>query len=232
MTRDGTPDLDEPTPQTTWEGTASLESLDEEAGLARQDLATAARTGVWMRVFEILAVYPTFVNACRPGGTSLYAPLHQAAYAGAPADVIERLVDLGAWRTLRNAHGGRPLDIARVRGHIHLYHSLTPQYTVRVPAETLSLIQRHFHHVIVGREGGLVERHRLRLPELEPLLELDGRKTWFAVPGMYGGFSYWLTGAGTDATLISESWSRIAGGSGQRHEITAAGSRMVEEGFV
>lgn len=49
---------------------------------------------------------------------------------------------------------------------------------------------------------------------------------------MYGGFSYWLEGEGEQAKLITESWCRVVGGSGQRHEITAAGSRLLEEGFV
>jgi hypothetical protein len=49
---------------------------------------------------------------------------------------------------------------------------------------------------------------------------------------MYGGFSYRLASSGADAKLISESWCRVVGGSGQRHEITSEGSRLVEEGFV
>jgi hypothetical protein len=49
---------------------------------------------------------------------------------------------------------------------------------------------------------------------------------------MYGGFYYRLDAAGVDAKLISESWSRVVGGSGQRHEVTSEGSRLVDEGFV
>ncbi len=55
---------------------------------------------------------------------------------------------------------------------------------------------------------------------------------WFPVPGMYGGFSYCLELTGADAKLVAESWCRVVGGSGQRHEITTYGSRLVEEGFV
>ena len=40
---------------------------------------------------------------------------------------------------------------------------------------------------IADRESE-IEEHGLRLPELEPLLELGRPKMWFAVPGMYGGF--------------------------------------------
>jgi hypothetical protein len=55
---------------------------------------------------------------------------------------------------------------------------------------------------------------------------------WFPVPGMYGGFSYHLETTGVDAKLVVESWSRVVCGSGQRHEITSEGSRLVEEKFV
>jgi len=55
---------------------------------------------------------------------------------------------------------------------------------------------------------------------------------WFPVPGMYGGFSYRLVSIGVDAKLVSESWCRVVDGSGQRHEITSEGGRLVEEGFV
>ena len=55
---------------------------------------------------------------------------------------------------------------------------------------------------------------------------------WFAVPGMYGGFSYGFESFGVDAKLIAESWCRVVGGSGQRHEITSEGSRLLDEGFV
>ena len=93
-------------------------------------------------------------------------------------------------------------------------------------------LQSHFHAVIRGRIDRQLPDQGLRLPELEVLLELERPHMWFPVPGMDGGFSYWLEPAGVDARLVSESWSRMVGGSGQRHEITSAGSRLVEEGFV
>jgi hypothetical protein len=93
-------------------------------------------------------------------------------------------------------------------------------------------LQAHFHAVIRGRADDLITRYEVRLPELEPLLELRDPEIWFAVPGMYGGFRYRLEGTGTDARLVTESFCRIAGGSGQRHEVTTDGSRLVAEGFV
>ena len=83
-----------------------------------------------------------------------------------------------------------------------------------------------------GRSERLVEEQQLRLPELEPLLELDQPKMYFPVPGMYGGFLYQLESEGVQAKLVSVSWCRIADGSEERHEITSIGSRLVDEGYV
>ena len=89
-----------------------------------------------------------------------------------------------------------------------------------------------YRKVIRRRIDRALPHHGLRLPELEPLLELDHPEMWFPVPGMYGGFSYRLEFTGVETKLISESYCRVAGGSGQRHEITSKGSRLVAEGFV
>jgi hypothetical protein len=109
---------------------------------------------------------------------------------------------------------------------------LKPRLKRRVPIGVLLKIQSQFHNIIRGRAAEQVERAGLRLPELEPLLELKAQNTWFAVPGMYGGFSYQLRSEGVEAVLVSESWCRVVDGSGQRHEVTSSGSTLVDEGFV
>ncbi|MEO6064046.1 MAG: ankyrin repeat domain-containing protein [Thermoflexales bacterium] len=215
-----------------WDGITRAESLSDEAVQRRGALADAAKRYDWAVVLDLLAREPDWVNSTRLGGTSLYAPLHQAAHGGAPADVIRRLIDLGALRTLRNARGERPVDIAARKRRQHLINALAPEIKHRMPLDALLKIQAHFHAVIQNSVGDLVKEHALRLPELEPLLELDPPEMWFPVPGMYGGFSYRLETAGADARLISESWSRVVWGSGRRHEISPAGSRLVAEGFV
>ena len=215
-----------------WDGITQSENLNEDAANTRIALADAAKSYKWPTVFELLSKYGEFVNSCRPGGKSLYAPLHQAAYAGAPADIVHRLLELGAWRTLQNARGERAVDVAERKGHHQLRETLEPVLKHQVPIGVLLKIQSHFHEVIRGRIDRELPNHGLRLPELEPLLELDRPQMWFPVPGMYGGFSYCLELTGADAKLVAESWSRVVGGSGQRHEITTYGSRLVEEGFV
>lgn len=214
-----------------WDGIRRAGTLGEEASL-RHALADAARSYDWSRVFELISRDRNLVNVSRPGGVSLYAPLHQAAYGGAPVDVAGRLVDMGAWRTLQNVRGERPVDVADRQGHRHLLGILAPACKHSVPTGVLLKIQAHFHEVIRGRIDDALPGHGLRLPELEPLLELDRPQMWFPVPGMYGGFSFRLESTGAGARLISESWCRVAAGSGQRHLITSAGSELVDEGFV
>jgi hypothetical protein len=215
-----------------WDGITRAETLNDWAATARAALADAAKAYNWPRVFELVSEHREFVNSCRPGGKSLFAPLHQAAHAGAPLGVLHRLIEMGAWRTLQNARGERAVDVAERKGHHHLREALEPVLKHRVPLGVLLKLQSHFHQVIRGRVDRELPDHGLRLPELESLLELDRPQMWFPVPGMYGGFSYRLESAGVEAKLVSESWCRVVGGSGQRHEITSEGSRLVEEGFV
>jgi hypothetical protein len=101
----------------------------------------------------------------------------------------------------------------------------------QIPNDILLAIQYHFHMVIRERAAKLVDEHNLVLPELAALLVSEKPGASFAIPGMYGGFYYWLEGEGKEAKLIAESWSRMGDGSKQRYEVTAEGSRLIEEGF-
>lgn len=215
-----------------WNGVTRSEALSEDGKNARIRLAEAAKSYDWSTVFEILSKCGELVNCCRLNGNSMYAPLHQAAHAGASSDIVARLIGLGAWRTLQNARGERAVDVAERVGHNQLREALYPVLKHEVPVGVLLKIQANFHDVIRGRIDRELPSHDLRLPELEPLLELQRPQMWFPVPGMYGGFSYRLESAGVDAKLVVESLCRVVAGSGQRHEITSQGSRLVEKGFV
>lgn len=215
-----------------WDGITKSEVLQDDEVAVRHQLADAAKQYNWKKTLEILNERPDLSNVTRPDGRSLYTPLHQAAHGNAPVEVVQKMVTMGAWRTLQNADGERPIDIARKKKHQHLVELLEPVYKTHVPHKILQKIQQHFHEIILDRTGDLVRKSALRLPELEPLLEIAQPRMWFPVPGMYGGFSYWLDGEGKDVKLISESWCRVVGGSGQRHEITSKEGKLVEEGFV
>ena len=216
-----------------WDGIAqAAESLlSPDVIQARHALADAARRYDWRAVVEVLGESPQLVNTTRPGGGSLFAPLHQAAYGNAPAEVIEDLVARGAWRTLENAHGERPVDVAVRRGHTAAAAELEPRLVCDVPHGVLMKIQEHFHVVIRREVAELVDRHALRLPELQPLLEVDRDESFFfQVPGMYGGFSYRLAEEGVTAKLVVVGSSRMGGW--RQHDITSAGSEFVGEGPI
>jgi hypothetical protein len=214
-----------------WDGIVGANYPHGAEAKVRHELADEAKRYNWAHVLARLRVNPNLVNTTRPGGGSFFAPLHQVAYGGAALEIAEELILLGAWRTLQNAQGERPIDIAEKRGHEHLFGILKPKLKRRVPIGVLLKIQSRFHNVILGRAAEHVERVGMRLPQLEPLLEFEHQQFWFGIPGMYGGFSYELQSEGVDALLISESWSRVVDGSGQRHVITSAESRLVAEGF-
>jgi hypothetical protein len=215
-----------------WDGITRADLLHESAVRVRHALADAVKGYNWPRVVELLAEHPALANTARLGGSSLFAPLHQAGHGGAPVEVAQHLIRVGAWRTLQNARGERPIDVAERCGHEFLLAVLAPEHKHRVPLGVLLKIQYHFHAVIRERIDRRLPEHGLRLPELEPMLELNPPHMYFPVPGMYGGFRYRLESAGVEAKLVSESWCRVVGGSGQRHEITSAGSKLVETGFV
>ena len=215
-----------------WDGIMRAETLNDWATTARAALANAAKAYDRPCVFELTSEHRGLANSCGTGGKSLFATLDQAAHAGAPVGVVHRLIGMGVRRTLQNARGERPVDVAERKGPQHLRQVLEPVLKHRVAFGVLLKIQSRFHELIRGRIDRELPDQGLRLAELERLLELDRPQMWFPVPGMYGGFNYRLGSIGVDAKLVSESWCRVVGGSGQGHEIGSEGGRVVEEGFV
>ena len=215
-----------------WDGRVGRLALPQEEVESRHALADAAKAYDWPRMLEVLSRRPDLLNTTRPDGSSLFAPLHQAAHAGAATSLVSRLIQLGAWRTLQNKRGERAVDVAERRGHQHLLAILSPRLLRHVPLGVLLRVQEHFHALIREICSVYKQQHDLRLPELEPLLEFDKAPFWFEVPGMFGGFSYTLGSERSKAKLIVESWCRVVEGSCQRHEGTSAGYKLVEQGFV
>lgn len=219
-------------PALDWDIVTSPSLLNEHALAARLALADAARAGDWREVLKALRREKSLVNAARPGGSSGFTPLHQAAYRGAPPKVVKALLAMGAWRLLRATSGELPVDVALRCGHQGLIPLLTPEIRAPIEPDDLRRMEIYFHAVINGRAERLVREHKLRLPLLEPLQEMPMRGVWMPVPGMYGGFHYWLRRGAPDPLLVAESWCRVVDGSGERHEITPRGIALVDEGFV
>jgi hypothetical protein len=76
------------------------------------------------------------------------------------------------------------VDVAVKGGKGLLLAVLKPQYKRDVPLGVLRKVQENFHQLIREKADRLVQQHALRLPELEPLLEMGFVKVWFEVPGM------------------------------------------------
>ncbi|MGW6421177.1 ankyrin repeat domain-containing protein [Nocardia sp. NPDC055053] len=212
-----------------WWGWYRRKFFSESGIAARDQLADAARAGDWDVVIDVAGRDRT-INTTRVGGSSGFAPLHQAAWHGAPTAVVERLLELGGWRTLRTADGDTAAEIAAARGNDQLSGLLAPRLIREVDATVLAQLECQLHAVILGRVLDLCQECGFRPPPLTPLLEYPGAKMWAAIPGMYGGFAIELD-ADTDELDVS-SWCRVAGGSGERHRIRADGFELVEKGFV
>ena len=70
------------------------------------------------------------------------------------------------------------------------------------------------------------------MPKISNALLTEREPQWFSVAGMYGGFSYGLFEKDGRPVLVTDSWIRIVGGSGQQHEITPDKVEMTARGFV
>lgn len=86
--------------------------------------------------------------------------------------------------------------------------------------DALAAIERRFHELIRARAPDSV-RPDLVLPTLEGLTATESAPAWFPVPGMYGGFAYWLDESGNELVLRAASWSRVVSGSEEVHLVTS-----------
>ena len=107
-----------------------------------------------------------------------------------------------------------------------------PETAVAAPATDLERVQGHFHALIRTRAGDRIGEQASSLPELSKEHGSEEEPAWFPVEGMDGGFKYWWDTSASGLRLMSESWSSRVAGSGQLHEVTPAGARLLGEGFV
>ncbi len=80
-------------------------------------IAGAGRAYQWKELLAYLKGNPTLVNETRPGGSSGFAPIHQAAHGNAPTAIIQELLALGADLSLKTAAGELPVDVAARKGN-------------------------------------------------------------------------------------------------------------------
>lgn len=97
--------------------------------------------------------------------------------------------------------------------------------------EDLKSIEEKFHNLIFHRAPFAKEYENFELPKITEDL-MESMDNWFAVPGMYGGFKYNLVIDNGEYVLLTDSWCRVAEGSGQSHKITKDSCELTAEGFV
>lgn len=107
-----------------------------------------------------------------------------------------------------------------------------PAPAIEAASSDLQRVQAHFHGLIRSRAGEVIDQYKLVLPGLAAGVGTDEEPAWFPIDAMSGGFKYWWDAGAGQLRLMAESWSGLVSGSGQLHEITAAGARLLAEGFV
>ena len=93
----------------------------------------------------------------------------------------------------------------------------------------LKTIQDNFHSLILKRVADFPLTKELWDKNLPSISNMDQKRKWFKVLGMYGGFAYQLLEKEGKPVLLTESWCRVVGGSGQRHEVTTTGYALVAD---
>jgi len=109
---------------------------------------------------------------------------------------------------------------------------LAPEVKLLRGSPALTSLMEHFHALmlsVVSGEPRLVAWVKKHLPGVDDVLGSTLTSAYLAVPGMYGGFKYRLTIVGGRPLLEVGSWCRIEAGSGQAHEVSPQGSRVVWE---
>jgi endonuclease/exonuclease/phosphatase family metal-dependent hydrolase len=95
----------------------------------------------------------------------------------------------------------------------------------------LKAIQCYFHDLIISRakELGCFDFINDKKKVLPIITNNDQiKKSWFPIPGMYGGFNYRLFTKNGKPVLLMNSWCRMDDGSLQNHEITINGYTLIK----
>lgn len=215
-----------------WVGQTTTEGLADSYVQERMAVSNAARAGHWPDLLELLDLPRMRPNLWHLDDPTLMTPLHEAARLGAPAFVVRDLLHRGAWRRLPDRLGRTPQALAEKGSHEGLVGLLAPPAPAfEMTDEELAALQQHLHTVMRERAGALIEKFRLRLPELVVLNELDPAELEIPIPRMLGGFWCTLQNEADGPVLNVKSAGRSVTGWGRRWRITPAGAEEIERGL-
>jgi hypothetical protein len=216
-----------------WQGVLDTSVMADDFVSAGHRLADAAKAGNWLAVMKVLNQQWKWlvINQWRPGGTAWFTALHQAAWHGAPTEVVGELLDRGSLRSLRDSKGRTAFDVATEHHHTPALRKLLQPPRSPLTQEQIRALDARLAEVIDGRILGRLYggdlRSSLRYPPVEILPEMPGQRVYFPMPVKYGFHIELQRGA-----LEVKSWCGLVEGSGQVHLVTPDGSVMVDQGFV
>lgn len=223
-----------PFPKPYWDGYTSSKALRPELTAVRHSLFGAAERHDWLSVFKMLAEdkESKLVNVCCPNVSTGYTLLHHAVASDAPAEVIEKLIEAGAFRSVCCQNHERPIDIAKRLGFDDLLDLLSPERKHDLSQQDLDSLQTSFRELIL--EEGMSPVREMRLPQLGALLEQDEPTMTFQAP--FGVFVYRLFKlpfpiaidfVQEDFVLLVRSYQRMGEGRERHFVITPHGRQLV-----
>ncbi|OBK97658.1 ankyrin repeat domain-containing protein [Mycobacterium sp. 1165178.9] len=216
-----------------WQGVLDTSVMADDLVSTGHRLADAAKAGNWHEVMHVLDREWNWlvINQWRPGGTAWFTALHQAAWHGAPPEVVTELLDRGSLRSLRDSKGRTPFDVAIERNPVPVLLELLRPPRSPLTSEQIRALDTRLAELIDGRIRGRVFdgdlRAALRYPPVEVLHEPPGQRVCVPLPGKYVFHVELQRGA-----LEVKSWCGFVEGSGQAHLVTPEGSVLVDQGFV
>ena len=168
-----------------WQGVLDTSVMADDMVSAGHRLADAAKAGNWPAVMKVLDREWNWlvINQWRPGGTAWFTALHQAAWHGAPTEVVAELLDRGSLRSLRDSKGRTAFDVAAEHDRSPALRELLRPPRSPLTREQIRALDARLAELIDGRIHGRVYdgdlRTVLRYPPVEILHELPGQRVWF-----------------------------------------------------
>jgi hypothetical protein len=118
-----------------WHGMVKSDSFSENIRRTRKEFEQVIKSNRWDDLFSVLELKPDLINATFLDNPLWYSPLHHLTEENAPAEIIEKTIRLGAWRTLKTLNGEKAIDIAFRNGRQELASLLTPFYLHHIHLE-------------------------------------------------------------------------------------------------
>ena len=203
-----------------WPGNLDRSSFIDSQFQAGMYLDDCAKAGNWDKVLEILEPgnHLVDINQSRPATSSRSTVLHRAAEGAAPVDVIEGLLQRGAFRSLRDRDGLTAFGIATGNAAVSDYvrQLLRPEPSpldenrIAVLEEILAaVLDGWIQPLFAGRDLRTV----LRYPPVAVLHEAPSHELWVQLPFMAGfrvalrrGYLDLVMGQRNTHGVVAEGW--------------------------